>query len=302
MPFSPLKIILIGWFVTAAIYVHKRGKVRHKFWRQVSDHSTVLAPINALLYLNSAVPNQPYIDVAMFPQLKPLQDNWQMIRDEALALEDKIRSSSKRDDAGFNSFFKTGWKRFYLFWYGVSHPSAEQCCPQTVALLRSIPGIKAAMFAELPPGGKLVRHRDPYAGSLRYHLGLVTPGSDDCYISVDGETYSWRDGVPVMFDETFIHYAENKTGSNRLILFCDVERPLRFGWMTAFNRWFSNNVMAAAASPNDENDKTGGLNKAFAYIYAVRLRAKALKVRNRTLYYTLKWALLGGIVLAVIRL
>src|SRR5689334_24353903 len=29
----------------------------------------------------------------------------------------------------------------------------------------------------LPPGGKLVQHRDPYAGSLRYHLGLVTPKS-----------------------------------------------------------------------------------------------------------------------------
>lgn len=224
-----------------------------------------------------------------------------MIRDEALTLEGKIRGSAKYDDAGFNSFFKTGWKRFYLFWYGVSHPSAEQCCPRTVELLRSIPGIKAAMFAELPPGGKLVRHRDPYAGSLRYHLGLVTPGVDDCYISVDGQTYSWRDGEPVMFDETFIHYAENKTDQNRLILFCDIERPLRFGWMRAFNRWFSNNVMAAAASPNDENDKTGGLNKAFAHIYAGRRRAKKLKAHNRTLYYGLKWLVVGALIVAVLR-
>ncbi len=297
MQLSVTKIILMLLFITAAVYVHKRGKVRHKFWRQLTDHSTILAPINALLYLTSAVPNRPYIDVGAFPHLQPLQDNWSMIRDEALTLEGKIRGSAKYDDAGFNSFFKTGWKRFYLFWYGVSHPSAEQSCPRTVELLRSIPGIKAAMFAELPPGGKLVRHRDPYAGSLRYHLGLVTPGVDDCYISVDGQTYSWRDGEPVMFDETFIHYAENKTDQNRLILFCDIERPLRFGWMRAFNRWFSSNVMAAAASPNDENDKTGGLNKAFVHIYAGRRRAKNLKVRNRTLYYALKWLLVGALVI-----
>ena len=29
------------------------------------------------------------------------------------------------------------------------------------------------MFASLPPGGRLVQHRDPYAGSLRYHMGLL---------------------------------------------------------------------------------------------------------------------------------
>ena len=48
-------------------------------------------------------------------------------------------------------------------------------CPQTTELLRSLPSVKAAMFAELPDGSRLPRHRDPYAGSLRYHLGLITP-------------------------------------------------------------------------------------------------------------------------------
>ena len=43
------------------------------------------------------------------------------------------------------------------------------------------------MFAVLPPGGKLGAHRDPFAGSLRYHLGLVTPNSDKCRILVDGQ-------------------------------------------------------------------------------------------------------------------
>ena len=44
------------------------------------------------------------------------------------------------------------------------------------------------MFAELPPGSRLVRHRDPYAGSLRYHLGLLTPNDPGCFIEVDGGT------------------------------------------------------------------------------------------------------------------
>ncbi|MER0798103.1 aspartyl/asparaginyl beta-hydroxylase domain-containing protein, partial [Pseudomonas aeruginosa] len=181
------------------------------------------------------------------------------------------------------------WKRFYLKWYDEAHPSAGQLCPQTTALLRQIPSIKAAMFAELPPGSKLVRHRDPYAGSLRFHLGLFTPNDPACFIEVDGERYHWRDGEAVVFDETFIHYAENATEHNRIILFCDIERPLTQGWATAFNRWFSRNVMAAAAAPNNAGDRTGGLNRIFDSLYKIRLQGKRLKKRNRKLYYLQKW-------------
>ncbi|WP_425513489.1 aspartyl/asparaginyl beta-hydroxylase domain-containing protein, partial [Xanthomonas fragariae] len=42
-------------------------------------------------------------------------------------------------DIGFNSFFRRGWKRFYLKWYGTAHPSAAELCPQTTALLHAIP-------------------------------------------------------------------------------------------------------------------------------------------------------------------
>jgi len=82
------------------------------------------------------------------------------------------------------------------------------------------------MFAMLPAGGKLGAHRDPFAGSLRYHLGLVTPNSERCRILVDGMECVWREGQAFMFDETFIHAAENATDQNRIILFCDVERPI----------------------------------------------------------------------------
>jgi hypothetical protein len=41
----------------------------------------------------------------------------------------KIKAAEQNDDAGFNSFFKTGWKRFYLKWYDASHPSAAAPVP-----------------------------------------------------------------------------------------------------------------------------------------------------------------------------
>ena len=288
-----VKWVLVLGVAASMLHVHLRGRVRHGVLRQISDHSNFLAPMNAFMLLFSRVPRTPYLSPELFPDLKPLTAQWQMIRDEALAMQQQgaIKASAQLNDVGFNSFFKTGWKRFYLKWYDDAHPSAAILCPKTTALLKSIPSVKAAMFAELPPEGRLVRHRDPYAGSLRYHLGLVTPADPKCHIDVDGEKYFWKDGEAVVFDETYIHYAENKTDCNRIILFCDIERPMRFGWTAAVNRWFAKNLVAAAASPNDASDKTGGLNRVFVHVMKVRVFFKNLKKWNRKVYYAGKWAL-----------
>jgi beta-hydroxylase len=270
--------------------------VRHKLGRQLSDHSTFLAPINCFLYLFSKIPNKPFLNPADFPDLSPLQAHWEEIRAEGQTCcgqGDQTLEPVRR--CRFQLVLQIGWKRFYLKWYGDSHPSAMKLCPRTTELVQSIGSIKAAMFAELPPGSKLVRHRDPYAGSYRYHLGLETPNDAGCYINVDGENYHWRDGEAVMFDETYIHYAENATEQNRIILFCDVERPMKYRWAAAFNTWFSRNVMAAAGAPNEAGDKTGGINRLFGRIYKIRLRGKELKKRNRTRYYLEKWAIFGGL-------
>lgn len=295
------KLLFIYYCIAAALYTHHRGNVRHRPFRQLSDHSTFMAPVNAIMYLFSKVPCTPYINTSHFPELKILDANWEVIRDEALMLYQQrhIKASDQLNDIGFNSFFKSGWKRFYLKWYGDELPSAATLCPATVDLLRRIPVIKAAMFAMLPPGSRLVRHRDPYAGSLRYHLGLVTPNHRQCFINVDGETYYWKDGESVMFDETYIHFAENSTDTDRIILFCDVERPMSNPLARAFNRTFSRLVMAASATKNLEGDRVGGLNRAFQYLYEIRLLGKRIKSYNRTLYYTLKWILFLGLLYAI---
>ncbi len=291
------KLLIVAIFIASTVYVHLRGRQRLGFWRQLTDHSTFMAPINCFMYLFSKVPPKPYLPVSALPELQLLQSQWQAIREEGIALsrQGAIRASDKYDDAGFNSFFKTGWKRFYLKWYDQAHPSASELCPVTTALLQRIPSVKAAMFAELPPGSRLVRHRDPYAGSLRYHLGLVTPNSDDCYLEVDGQRYSWRDGQGVVFDETFLHFAENTTPVNRIILFCDVERPMRWSAAAAVNHFISRHLIAAASAPNKPGDPTGGINRAFGYVQQFRLWAKRVKARSRFTYYLLKWLLFGGL-------
>lgn len=289
-----MKWAVASFYLLSILHIHFRGRVRLPFARQLFDHSSFMAPINLFLHLFSRVPSTPYFALHEFAELAPLANHWEVIRAEAqhlLALQ-KIKAAENNDDAGFNSFFKNGWKRFYLKWYDASHPSAERLCPRTFALLRAIPTVKAAMFAELPPGGKLNEHRDPFAGSLRYHLGLATPNDDRCFIEVDGQRYSWRDGQGVLFDETYIHWAFNGSESDRIILFCDVERPMRFRWAQAVNRWLGRTMMTAASSPNEQGDQTGAVSKLFRISFVMGRYRRRFKAWNKTAYKLTKAALI----------
>lgn len=300
--FAPQFLVLYA-FAASVLAIHFRGRVRLGFARQLTDHSTIMAPYNVLMYLFSAVPNKPILPVSAIPDLTKLRDNWPMIRDEALSLFDqgRIKAADGYNDWGFNSFFRSGWKRFYLKWYGDPLPSAERMCPRTVELLKTIPGVKGAMFATLSPGGRLVSHRDPFAGSLRYHLGLVTPTHPgECRIFVDGIPYTWRDGEDLLFDETYLHHAENTTDQARIILFCDVERPLHTRVMSAVNRWVSYRIIKETATENEPGERIGVVNKIFGSLYHVRLAGKRMKAWNRTAYYAMKYSVTALVLIAIV--
>ncbi|TFW20731.1 lipid A hydroxylase LpxO [Duganella callida] len=297
-----MKLVLVGFIFLCILHIHFRGKVRLPFMRQLFDHSSFMSPINLFMHTFSRVPSKPYLELDYWKELAPLQQNWEVIREEArnlLAMQ-KIKAAEQNNDAGFNSFFKTGWKRFYLKWYDAGHPSAERLCPRTTELLRAIPTVKAAMFAELPPGAKLNPHRDPYAGSIRYHLGLMTPNDDRCFIDVDGERHSWRDGQAVMFDETYIHWAINGSDRDRVILFCDVERPMRFRWAAAVNRFLGRTMMTAAASPNETGDQTGLVSKLFKVSFVMGQYRRRFKAWNKTAYKLTKFGLIIALAAAII--
>jgi hypothetical protein len=60
---------------------------------------------------------------------------------------------------------------------------------------------------------------------LRSHLGLkITKG--EVFISVDGIKKKWQEGKVLIFDDKFLHYAENNTNQTRIVLFLDILKPL----------------------------------------------------------------------------
>jgi len=289
-----LKYILVALFLGTSLYVHFRGRWRYPIMRQFTGLSTLLAPYNTFAYLFSAVPNDPILDEKLLPVVDHLKKNWKVLRDEAAELvsQGEIKISKKYDDMGFNSFFRRGWKRFYLKWYGKPLPSARDLCPKTVEILQEVPSVRAAMFALLGPHNQLNRHRDPFAGSLRYHLGLITPNDEGCRINIDGTPRVWRDGEGFLWDATYVHRPKNETDQYRVILFCDVERPLHTKIATGINRFASRFLMSMTGSRNRKDDPIGFFNRLFGFVYPIRIAAKKLKRANRKVYYILKYALL----------
>jgi beta-hydroxylase len=106
---------------------------------------------------------------------------------------------------------------------------------------------------------------------------------------------SWRDGQAMLFDETYVHEACNGTDVTRLILFCDVERP-GARLMTPVNHWVMRHGMGATSTQKEAGEPIGAINRFYGRHAGIIAAGKALKARNRALYYVITNALIVGVV------
>ncbi|WP_126945853.1 aspartyl/asparaginyl beta-hydroxylase domain-containing protein [Xanthomonas sp. BRIP62418] len=292
-------LCLVASWIAAMTYVYRyRGKARYTSLRQYLRKSwPVFALPNVIIYtFTKRTARGPFVALESNPMLASLAQHWEVIRDEALNIQaggsfDEARreGSVASFDVGFRTFYKYGWSRYYLHWYGYTHASARASCPKTLQILAQYPQVKAAMFAILPPHSVLTPHADPLACSLRYHLGLSTPNAAQCFIDVDGQTRSWRDGEAFIFDETYLHFVRNDTDAPRLILMCDVARPMT--WPGRLFNLFYSQLARSAMTPNDTRDKRGPASTLFTWISPLTAHGRQLRARHRATYNAIKWAI-----------
>lgn len=295
---SIIMLALLLYWVICVVYVYRYRGVAHfdSFKTYTRYGWSVFAPLNCLFYLfTKKVAKRPIIDLQEnFKELQLLKDNWEVIRDEAKDLYElgHLSANNTKDsvgyyDIGFSSFLKYGWNKFYIKWYGTTHKSAQKFFPKTLELLNEISSVRGAMISILPPGASLKKHVDPYAGSLRYHLGLITPNDDRCNITIDNNIYSWRDGEQLLFDETYLHFADNHSEKQRIILMCDVERPFNnpvISWLCRL----SYKMMGATLVANTEEDKRGFFSNSLYSLQPFFVKYKKWKGGNRRLDRILK--------------
>jgi beta-hydroxylase len=290
-------IVVLLVYVGSLAFVRLRNRVHLPFGRQLTDFSTFTVPLNLPAYLLSRVSTRSRLPpVETFPQLKLLQDNWETIRDEAMALYGQGHIAVKNDLPGSSFYRDNRWKSFYLKIYDLDIPSAKALAPKTRALIDQVPGMNLALFAVLMPGKRLTQHHDPFAFSLRYSLGLSTPNSEKCGLMINGEHYAWRDGDGVLFDETYIHSAYNDTETPRVILMTDIDRPLRLAPLQWFYFRFARFFNGLFYIDNLDSNISGIGNRLSGAVVAYKAKMKVLKKSNPRSYRIGKWALHLGLV------
>eukprot|EP00659_Diplonema_papillatum_P005734 gene5734-8774_t len=78
----------------------------------------------------------------------------------------------------------------------------------------------------LAPHSDIVPHRGPTNKKLRLYIP-VAGCSGDCGLVVNGETRVLQDGAPeaIVFDDSFLHHAYNRSGTSRFVLITDFWHP-----------------------------------------------------------------------------
>lgn len=282
-------------YIGSIVFIRTRNRESLALKRQLSDFSTFMVPFNIPAYLLSKVPTTAFLDQSHFPAVKVLEDNWEEIRAEALALYENGHIAIK-DDLPASSFYKDNrWTSFYLKVYDSDIPSARELAPKTLALIDQVPGMNLALFACLNPGKKLNSHHDPFAYTVRYSLGLSTPNSDESGLVVNGEDYHWMDGEGVLFDETYCHKAYNRSETPRIILMTDIDRPLKSKLIQKLYFLFGRFFNSLFAIDNIDSSKSGFGNKIGKYLNHYKAALKRFKRWNKPLYVATKLLLVFSV-------
>ena len=112
------------------------------------------------------------------------------------------------------------WRLFGLFLKGRRMERGCALCPRTAAAVARIPRLVNAGFSCLEASYRLRPHRGYDPTVYRAHLGLIVP-TGDCALRVSGEARRWKAGKMLMFDDTQVHEAWNRTPEHRIVLIVD---------------------------------------------------------------------------------
>lgn len=183
-----------------------------------------------LIASSSLVPNDPVLDVRLFPWTQLLRDHWEDIRAEAMqvALRGNASPSLAAISPDHRAIARMNmWRSFFLWGYGYRIDDNAARCPVTSALVKQVPGLNSAFFSILAPGTHIPAHRGVSKGLITCHLGLVVPREGDVRMRIDRRVVRWCEGETLVFDDTYDHEVWNETAGTRVVLLIQFARPLR---------------------------------------------------------------------------
>jgi len=181
----------------------------------------------------SLVETTPFIPAEQFKFLDELQQNWQVVANEArevlkfrdaIPVFQEVSRDQRRIAKGKN------WRTFILYGFGQRLEKNAKMAPKTTKMLESVPDLQTAWFSILAPGYHIPAHTGVTKGILRVHIGLIIPKDyEKCRIRVGDDIKLWQEGSMFIFDDTYNHEVWNETDEERVILLFDFDRPMKWG-------------------------------------------------------------------------
>ena len=189
-------------------------------------------------WMGSYCQDQAVFDPKDYKWTRIFRKNWRAIRNEYRQYVTKKGKNTIPYQREINEIIGdcdsqgNKWRTLYLRAYN-RDTKLIQHFPFTKSLIDRIP-CTLAYFSILEPGAKLDPHVGLYKGVVRYHLGLRVPKDNrKCYINVNNHFLHWEKGKDIMFDDTYLHYVENNTNEERIVLFLDIRRNFD-NWIVDF--------------------------------------------------------------------
>lgn len=135
----------------------------------------------------------------------------------------------ENQEIGVDVSGERGWRTYVVKIGDDVTTHAQRDFPTLVRALRTMPEVRACVVSMLDGKTHIPAHVGYFKGTMRYMLALQVPQRhpERCYLCVNGMRYQWREGVGVLWDDTFPHRVMNGTDERRIVLYMDVLRPLQ---------------------------------------------------------------------------
>lgn len=186
------------------------------------------------------LPTSPYLETHTLPWLDTLRSTFASIREELSALRQASPDAFRpfltftHEEQAQRHLRNHGnapavWDAYFFYRHGLRHDDNHARCPQTSTALEACPlnhvrgQAPEICFSVLTPGTHILPHHGDTNARVVVHLPLIVPAK--CMLNVGGESHTWREGEPVVFDDTFEHEAWNHGESDRIVLILDAWNP-----------------------------------------------------------------------------
>lgn len=163
-----------------------------------------------------------FYDPDIFPELKPLKDNWTGIREEIEAYERNNGLMAEMDSYTPPENTENQWSHIYLMSYLWKFHKNQKKFPFLTSIVNQIPNCTYATISVLPPNTVIKPHYGDTNGVLRSHLGIIIPDKlPNIGIKVGEEERDWSEGELLCFSIVKKHKAWNKSDKRRYIVILD---------------------------------------------------------------------------------